>query len=101
MEEQITMTAIPFVMQPNFISVVVNKRPFQLLASHPTFKAMAKALRLKQWQKVPQLVNVAQSISNLTHGNVEIKGGKVLYKGTEIDSSLTRRMLKLIEHEKP
>jgi hypothetical protein len=94
-------TQVPFVIQDNFVSVVVNGRPFQLLDSHPTFKKMVKALRAKKWAKVPDLVNIAQSISNRTHGNVVIEGGEVFYKGTPIDNSLTKMMLNLMEHNKP
>ena len=93
--------AVPFVMQDNFVSVLVGGQPFQLLASHPTFRRMRNALRYKRWSRVPALVNLAQSISNRSHGNVEVRDGKVLYKGSEIDSSLTRMMVSLIEHGQP
>ena len=63
--------AIPYVMQDNFVSVLVGGRPFQLLASHPTFRRMVRALKGKRWDRVPDLVNLAQSISNRSHGNVE------------------------------
>jgi hypothetical protein len=92
---------VPYVIQDNFVSVVLNGRPFQLLASHPTFKKMVKALRAKKWTKVPDLVNIAQSISNRSHGNVEVINGEVFYKGSPVHSSLTKMMLNLIEHDKP
>lgn len=94
-------TKVPYVIQDNFVSVVLNGRPFQLLASHPTFKKMVKALRAKKWAKVPDLVNIAQAISNRSHGNVEVMNGEVYYKGTPVNSSLTKMMLNLIEHNKP
>jgi len=93
--------AIPYVMHDNYISVIVDGKPYQLLESHPTFKAMGKAIRKKQWDKVPNLVTVAQAISNRSHGNVEVKGGEVFYKGSRVDSSLTQKMVALIEHSKP
>ena len=94
-------SAMPFVLKSNYISVVVDGRPFQLLGSHPTFKRMARALKGKRWDRVPALVNAAQSISNRSHGNVEVRGGEVFYKGSKIDSSLTKRMVRFIEHGKP
>jgi len=93
--------AIPYVMQDNFVSVLVGGRPFQLLASHPTFRRMVRALKGRKWDRVPDLVNLAQSISNRSHGNVEVREGKVFYKGSEVDSSLTRMMVSLVEHEQP
>jgi len=92
---------VPYVVQDNFVSVLVGGRPFQLLASHPTFKRMVRALKGKKWDRVPALVNLAQSISNRSHGNVEVREGKVFYKGSEVDSSLTRMMVTLVEHGQP
>ena len=94
-------TPIPYQLQDNYVSVLVNGRPFQLLASHPTFRKMVNALKMKRWAKVPDLVNLAQSISNRSHGNVEVKNGEVYYKGSPVHSSLTALMLRLIEAEQP
>jgi len=90
--------AIPYVLQDNFVSVIIDARPFQLLKSHPTFKAMVLALKGKKWDKVPNLVNLARNISSKAHGNVKIENGKVYYKGSEVDSSLTKRMVEMVEH---
>ena len=90
-----------FVLQDNFVSVIVDKRPFPLVSSHPTFKAMVRAIRRKQWSRIPNLVNLAQSISNKSHGDVRIEGGEVFYKGVKVDNSLTKRMIQMIEHDKP
>lgn len=92
---------IPYVIQDNFVSVLVNGRPFQLVASHPTFRKMVNALKMKRWAKVPDLVNLAMSISNRSHGNVEVKGEEVFYKGSPVHSSLTALMLRLIEAGQP
>ena len=92
---------VPFRLQPNFISVIIGGRPFSLVGSHPTFKSMARALKGKKWDKVPGLVTLAQSISNHSHGNVEVKEGEVFYKGSRIDSSLSKRMVQFIERGKP
>ena len=92
---------IPYILQDGFVSVVVDGRPFQLLSSHPTFRKMVKAIKAKKWAKVPELVNLAQTISNRTHGNVEVRNGEVFYKGSVIHSALTKMMLNLIEHNQP
>lgn len=93
--------AVPYILKPDFISVIVNGRPFQLLPSHPTFKKLATALKRKQWKQVPKLVTLADALSSQKHGNVEIKNGVVFYKGKEVSTILTDRMLELIDHGKP
>ena len=93
--------AVPYLMKSDFISVVVNGRPFQLVPSHPTFKQMAAALKAKSWGKIPKLVSLAEQISSYTHGGVKITKGVVFYKGREVESVLTKRMLELIDHGQP
>ena len=72
-----------------------------LQASHPSFKAVVRALKRKEFSKVPKLVDIAASIANKSCGQVELRKDGIFYKGTLIDNSLTVRILELMRQGKP
>jgi transcriptional regulator with XRE-family HTH domain len=72
-----------------------------LHATHPTFKPLVRALKRKEWARVPKLVSTAALIADKSQGSVEVKKGGVFYKGTLIDNSLTTRILQIIKEGKP
>lgn len=72
-----------------------------LQASHPTFKQLVRALKRKEWARVPKLLNIAQMIADKSFGHVEVKKEGLFYKGTLIDNSLTSRILQMIKEGKP
>lgn len=88
---------IPFVMKDNYIQVTVEGKPFSLDNTHPTFTRMKKALKDKNWKAVPRLVTLAQSLVSASLGNVEVKNGKVFYKGSQVDDALTERIVGLVK----
>jgi transcriptional regulator with XRE-family HTH domain len=71
-----------------------------LQASHPSFKRVVRALKRKEWAKVPKLIDIAQSIADLSCGQVELRKDGIFYKGTQIDNSLTTRILELMRQGK-
>lgn len=70
-------------------------------SSHPSFRTIVRALKRKDWAKVPRLFDMAQLIADKSQGQVEIKKDGVFYKGTKIDNSLTQRILQMIREAKP
>lgn len=108
------MKTIPFVLKEAIISVNIEGRPFMLDASHPTFPAMSKALTaykkaidggntdaaLKIAARIPKLVTVAETVANQTAGAVTLTKDGVLYRGSKVDSSLTRRIVAMLKEGK-
>jgi DNA-binding transcriptional regulator YiaG len=72
-----------------------------LHSTHPTFKPLVRALKRKDWKRVPKLISTAALIADKSQGSVEVKKGGVYYKGTLIDNSLTTRILQIIKEGKP
>jgi hypothetical protein len=70
-------------------------------SSHPSFRTIVRALKRKDWAKVPRLFDMAQLIADKSQGAVTIKKEGVFYKGTLIDNSLTQRILSLLREGKP
>lgn len=71
-----------------------------LQASHPTFKQLVRALKHKDWVRVPKLINIAQMIADKSYGAVEVRKDGLFYKGSKMDNSLTKRILQMIKEGK-
>ncbi len=99
-------TKVRFMLQPTFLSGVMfttadpNGRTFQLNSSHPTFAAMRTALLKKRWGRVPKLASIAAGLDGIRNGSVQVKNGVVYYKGRAVHTSLTQRIVKLVQEGK-
>ncbi len=71
-----------------------------IVASHPSFKQVVRALKRKEFAKVPKLIDIATVIANKSCGQVELRKDGIFYKGTLIDNSLTVRILELLRQGK-
>jgi hypothetical protein len=105
---------ISFVMKENFIAVNVGGKPVLLDGTHPTFSAMSRTLALYKKavdadnvkmaktyaNRIPKLVSVAETVKYQTAGAVTLNKDGVLYKGSKIDSSLTKRIIQLLKEGK-
>ena len=85
---------IQFVAKPDFITVVIDGRPFNVHQSHPTFKDLCVALTMKNFAEVPNLVSIGSKIVKSSNGNIQVSGGKLYYKGRVVDSSIAKRIVK-------
>lgn len=97
----VTATAIPYVLQDNYISVLLNGKSYQATKGQPTFKQLHRALKREQWSRVPKLVSLTAQLAERMHGKVDVNAEGVFYKGQKVDNSLSAKILELIEHEKP
>lgn len=95
------VTAMPFVLQSDYISVVVNGKAERVTKGQPTFKQLYAALEKGQWAKVPKLVSLAAQIADKSHGKVTVNANGVFYKGQKVDNSITAKINELIRHSKP
>jgi len=91
---------VRYVLQDGYVSGVAFGTPFELNSSHPTFGAMVRALKREQWMRVPKLISQAASLSGLRNGSVRVRGGVVYYKGRPVHTTLTKRILQLVEKRK-
>lgn len=87
------MNAIPYIIQGSNIVVFANNKPNTITASHPNHAAILKAIKAKEWDKIEILVEIPKSLAMFSDGIVTVKNDQVMYKGTVVNSSLTRRML--------
>jgi hypothetical protein len=94
-------TAIPYVLQDDFISVVLEGKTHLATKGQATFKQLYRALSRGDWARVPKLLTITSQLAERTHGKVEVTAEGVSYKGQKVDNTLTAKILELIEHGKP
>jgi len=95
-----TSAAMPHVLQPNYVCVVVNGKPHQASKGQPTFKKLHQALERRQWSRIPKLVTLSAQLAEQSHGKVAITADGVFYKGQKVDNTLSAKIQELIEHGK-
>jgi transcriptional regulator with XRE-family HTH domain len=98
--------ALPYTLKPESVTVAMfDERGFPkfevVQASHPTFSRLVRALKRKEWARVPKLISLAQMIADKSQGAVEVKKEGIYYKGVLIDNSLTKRILQIMKEGKP
>lgn len=85
----------------NMVDAATGMPKFETLqASHPYFKRVVRALKRKEWARVPRLISIAQTIADKSYGNVEVRKDGLYYKGRNIDNSLTTRIMQMIKEGK-
>jgi hypothetical protein len=94
------MAEISYVLKKNYLSVLVEGKPFAMDSTHPSFSEMKTAILDKKWELVPRLVTSAEKISRETNGEVTVENDTVLYKGSPVDTSLTQRIIAIIREGK-
>jgi DNA-binding transcriptional regulator YiaG len=85
------------VVKPDYIQLIVNNEPFVLEGSHPTFSQLHEALTRKDWKRVPKLVTLAAALADASAGEVKVKQGRIYYHGEQMDSSMARDILAMMQ----
>jgi hypothetical protein len=94
------------VIKPDTLSVAVPDpvtgipKWMTMHSSHVSFKTIVRALKRKEFAKVPRLFDKAQLIADKSQGAVTVKKDGIYYKGTLINNSLTTRILQMIKEGK-
>lgn len=84
------------VIKDSYIQVIVNKKPFSMDSTNPLFKRMKTALKKKNWNAVPKLINLSENLLNQTKGDVSIEKGVIYYKSKPTHSSLSKRIMEML-----
>lgn len=79
------------------LSLIINGSPKTISRSHTNFEVILKALRDKDYDAIPDLIDVAQAIETKTNGLVEITNGQVFYNGEVMSGTIVTRMLEMVD----
>lgn len=83
------------------ISLVMNGNTHTIGNDHVNYAKIVEALKTKNYDVLPKLVDIGQAIVQAANGAVDIRDGFVWYNGYIVDNSLTRRIINLVSGNFP
>jgi hypothetical protein len=94
-----------FIITDKGVSLLVHSKPYVVSSDHENFGAIMEALRAKDFDAIPglisKLVAVASRLATVQATNddviVDLQGGVVTCQGTELPSTLAKRMIRMVE----
>ena len=90
-------SALPWTLSDDTVTVKINRTTISIDASHPNFAAALSALRSKEWDLVPALIDISSQITKLGSGLITVKEGQIFYQGMPVHNTLTDRILLMLK----
>jgi len=88
--------AIPYIVLSNAISLTIDNEHYVVPSTHPNFTQLKDAIKRKQWDVVPDLIDIPRAVENYSKGAVTVVDGIVKYNGLPVHNVLTNKMLSLM-----
>jgi hypothetical protein len=95
------MNPLPFILGPDFISVISNGVPHTIYSNDGRFSKLKTAIKEKNWDTVPQIISLPRAIALFSSGNIQVFEGQVVYKDRPVHNSITERILEFIREGFP
>lgn len=89
-------TNVPCIVTPFSISVVLDSKTHVFTKAHPNFDRVREAVKAKDWDAIPTLVDIPKAINEFGKGKVEVRDGVVLYNNAPVHGVLTERILDMM-----
>jgi hypothetical protein len=93
--------AFPYIVQGNNIVVVIGSKSHTISKTHITYQKVLDAIKAADWDAVKELIEPRKVVLNYGAGNISIQGETLFWKGTEMHSSLTQRMIHMLQEGFP
>lgn len=89
-----------FILTAGGAALVISGRPFTIDKTHPNFDFVLDKIRAKDWQAIPELINISLSLVKFANGKVMVDpdAGVVLYGGREVHNVLVDHMLTMMSN---
>jgi len=87
----------PFVIQGNNVTVVIGNKPHTINKTHITYQKVVDAIKAGDWNLVKEIIDPKKVVLNYGQGNVSIQGEKLFWKNEELNGSLARRMVAMLQ----
>lgn len=89
--------AYPYIIQGSQVTVVVGSKPHVVSKSHPMFQRVVDAIKANDWETVDGIIDPKKVVLEYGNGNIAIEGDKLFWKGEEFHSSLSVRMIRMLQ----
>lgn len=75
------------------VTIIWKGKPYTVKQGSPNYTGLKKAIDNKDWDKIPDHLTIAKSISSWSTGEFKIKDNAVIYKNSELPGELSRRII--------
>ena len=89
--------AYPYIIQGSQVTVVIGSKPHVVSKSHPMFQRVVDAIKANDWETVDNIIDPKKVVLEYGNGNIAIEGDKLFWKGEEFHSSLSVRMIRMLQ----
>lgn len=87
-----------FIVTDSGLSLSIDMQPYNVDKSHPNYAKIIEAVKAEDWYEIPDLVDVTKSVIAYGGGKIDVntEQGTVSYNGEDLDSTLTDRILRMM-----
>jgi len=89
--------AYPFIIQGKNIVVVIGNKSHTISSTHITYNKVLDAIKAGDWDTVKDVIEPKKVVLNYGQGNVSIQGETLFWKGAEMHTSLSKRMIQMLQ----
>ena len=89
--------AYPYLIQGNNIVVVIGNKSHTVSKTHITYQKVLDAIKAEDWDALPDIIEPKKVVLNYGQGNVSIQGETLFWKGKELNTGLSVRMIQMLQ----
>lgn len=93
--------AYPYLIQGSNIVVVIGNKSHTISKTHITYSKVLEAIKASDWDSLPDIIEPKKVVLNYGAGNVEIQGETLFWKGKELNTGLSVRMITMLQEGFP
>jgi hypothetical protein len=91
----------PYLIQGSNIVVVIGNKSHTISKTHITYTKVLEAIKASDWDSLPDIIEPKKVVLNYGAGNVEIQGETLFWKGKELNTGLSVRMIQMLQEGFP
>jgi roadblock/LC7 domain-containing protein len=89
--------AYPYLIQGSNIVVVIGNKSHTISKTHITYNKVLEAIKASDWDSLPDIIEPKKVVLNYGAGNVSIQGETLFWKGKELNTGLSVRMIQMLQ----
>jgi len=93
--------AYPYLIQGSNIVVVIGNKSHTISKTHITYTKVLEAIKASDWDVIPDIIEPKKVVLNYGQGNVSIQGETLFWKGKELNTGLSVRMIQMLQEGFP
>ena len=93
--------AYPYLIQGKNIVVVIGNKSHTVSSTHIAYERLKAAIKSDDWETVENIVEPKQVVLDYGKGNIAVQGDKFFWKGKELHTALTARIIQMYQEDFP